>query len=300
MLNNYYFTFGSDERFPYQNTYIIIKADNINVACDAFLKKFPSRDGTRTLNCAFVYPEHEWKGSINEIAYKTPADIFTATDILVNKPRLFVDMDGTLTEWRTLRFDFDKYEDKDRINHQIQSLLKTPGYFYTLKPHENIIDAIKQMITEDKVDIYILSCVLPNTEKGSPTQEKIAWLQKYLPELDKSHYIFVPDGKNKVDYIPCGQMSTDYLFDDYSLNLHRWDRSGQTAIKYLNGKNGTKGTFQGNKISYERSAEEIANLLTNICTERQMIIDEVPPQIDEEFDTKILEDQFYEEWEIDN
>lgn len=146
MLNNYYFTFGSDMRFPYQNTYIIIKADNMISACDAFLKKFPSRDGSQTLNCAFVYTEKEWHGSINESSYGEPAAIFAATDILVNKPRLFVDMDGTLTEWRTLKFNINKYEDKDKVQNQLHYLLNTPGYFYSLKPHQNIIDAIKQMI----------------------------------------------------------------------------------------------------------------------------------------------------------
>lgn len=294
MLNNYYFTFGRNQRLPYQNTYIIIKADNMESACTAFLKKFPNSDEPKTLKCSFIYTEKEWHELSNESSYGEPAAIFAATDILVNKPRLFVDMDGTLTEWRTLKFNIDKYEDKDKVQNQLHYLLNTPGYFYSLKPHQNIIDAIKQMIQEDKVDIYVLSCVLPNTEKGSPKREKIAWLRKYLPELEESHYIFVPDGKNKVDYIPCGQMSTDYLFDDYSLNLHRWDRSGQTAIKYLNGKNGTKGTFQGNKISYERSAEDIARLLTNICTERQMIIDEIPPEIDEEFDYQSFDFDEYE------
>lgn len=81
-------------------------------------------------------------------------------------------MDGTLTEWRTLKFNIDKYEDKDKVQNQLHYLLNTPGYFYSLKPHQNIIDAIKQMIQEDKVDIYVLSCVLPNTEKGSPKREK--------------------------------------------------------------------------------------------------------------------------------
>lgn len=40
----FYFTFGSDERFPYQNTYIIIDAPNRTKAHKAFREKFPDRD----------------------------------------------------------------------------------------------------------------------------------------------------------------------------------------------------------------------------------------------------------------
>ena len=103
MLNNYYFTFGRNKRLPYQNTYIIIKADNMESACTAFLKKFPNSNEPKTLNCSFIYTEREWHELYNESSYGKPAAIFAATDILVNKPRLFVDMDGTLTEWRTLK-----------------------------------------------------------------------------------------------------------------------------------------------------------------------------------------------------
>ena len=39
VLHNYYFTFGSDPKFPFYKGYLIVKAESINVACDKFEKK---------------------------------------------------------------------------------------------------------------------------------------------------------------------------------------------------------------------------------------------------------------------
>ena len=38
VLHNYYFTFGSDPKFPFYKGYLIVKAESINVACDKFEK----------------------------------------------------------------------------------------------------------------------------------------------------------------------------------------------------------------------------------------------------------------------
>ena len=49
-LNNYYFTFGSDIEYPYQDTYLIIKSDNYYNARGIFPKIYPSRDVSGALH----------------------------------------------------------------------------------------------------------------------------------------------------------------------------------------------------------------------------------------------------------
>lgn len=73
--NRFYFTFGSDIGFPYQNTYLIVIADNISDAIKKFRNKYPDRHDN-TVNCAFWYDEGHWHGSLNEYVYgDVPAEI---------------------------------------------------------------------------------------------------------------------------------------------------------------------------------------------------------------------------------
>lgn len=56
----FYFTFGSDPTFPYQNGWLVIEAPNEQIARNIFASLYPNPDGP-TLRCAFVYPESVWK-----------------------------------------------------------------------------------------------------------------------------------------------------------------------------------------------------------------------------------------------
>ena len=60
VLHNYYFTFGSDPKFPFYKGYLIVKAESINVACDKFEKKYPG-SLPYTINCSAYYTEEQWK-----------------------------------------------------------------------------------------------------------------------------------------------------------------------------------------------------------------------------------------------
>lgn len=59
LLKKFYFTFGSDEHFPYQNGYIIILAANMKKAQEIFRSHYPDRY-PGCLNCAFFYDEMSW------------------------------------------------------------------------------------------------------------------------------------------------------------------------------------------------------------------------------------------------
>lgn len=85
----YYFTFGSSEQFPYQNTYVVVIATNYKDAITAFRKKYP--DITENcLNCSDYYTEKQWK----EIGkhYKEPADVIWTESSLGDKPEGYNDL----------------------------------------------------------------------------------------------------------------------------------------------------------------------------------------------------------------
>lgn len=74
-MKKFYFTFGSDEKFPYQNGYIVIIAEKYGDAIEKFKNTFPSRTpGDPTLNYSFDYDEVEWdvsKNDKNQAPFKT-------------------------------------------------------------------------------------------------------------------------------------------------------------------------------------------------------------------------------------
>lgn len=60
-MNRYFYTFDSDERFPYQGGYIEIRADSWMEADIAFRKFHPDRPGScGAINCTGWYSEEEW------------------------------------------------------------------------------------------------------------------------------------------------------------------------------------------------------------------------------------------------
>lgn len=63
LINNYYFTFGNDILFPYQNGYLIVKAYTLDEAIQKFRNKFPDRR-KNIVNCAFWYTEDNWNKTI--------------------------------------------------------------------------------------------------------------------------------------------------------------------------------------------------------------------------------------------
>ena len=88
--------------------------------------------------------------------------------------RLFVGMDGTL----------------NYFNNNIESIdaMYSKGYFSELEPMRQVVDAIKEFLKHDK-EVYILTSIV-----ASPyaLAEKKEWLDKFLPEIDSNHIIFVP------------------------------------------------------------------------------------------------------------
>ena len=165
---------------------------------------------------------------------------------ITDKQRLFVDMDGTLAEFKTVDTLGTLYE-KD--------------YFINLKPNENVLGAIKQLIADNDFDVYILSAYL--TDSRYALEEKNAWLDKYLPELPQEKRLFVPCGTDKSVAVPGLIRPDDYLLDDYTKNLSEWEPPAR-GIKLINGINHTNGTWQGDKIQFTHAPEELSSMISDV------------------------------------
>lgn len=165
---------------------------------------------------------------------------------ITDKQRLFVDMDGTLAEFKTVDTLETLYE---------------KNYFINLKPNENVLGAIKQLIADNDFDVYILSAYL--TDSRYALEEKNAWLDKYLPELPQEKRLFVPCGTDKSVAVPGLIRPDDYLLDDYTKNLSEWEPPAR-GIKLINGINHTNGTWQGDKIQFTHAPEELSSMISDV------------------------------------
>lgn len=168
------------------------------------------------------------------------------------KKRLFVDMDGTLAVFTPAL--------------KLETLYEQ-GYFYSLAPINSVLEAVKIVLHDSpEIEVNILSAVL--TDSKFALDEKNAWLDKYLPEIPKERRIFPPCGTDKKQYIADWISEDDFLLDDYTVNLAAWEPPAR-GIKLLNGINNTKGTWQGDMVSFEETPAEIAQSITDIMYENE-------------------------------
>ena len=164
---------------------------------------------------------------------------------------IFVDMDGTLVTWKPAK--------------SLENLLER-GYFRNMPPYETVVSAIKTLIGWG-ANVFVLSAYMEQNPYS--VDEKNEWLDEFIPEIEKDKRIFCPCGTSKWDatarYLG-GDLRPRYLLDDYSLNLHDWTACGGQGIKLMNGINGSKGTWRGNKVTRFQSpsdlAKEIATLIS--------------------------------------
>lgn len=180
--------------------------------------------------------------------------------------RIFIDMDGTLAEWKNVKSNDELYQ---------------KGYYETLKPNKYILNETKKLIEEGK-DIFILSSFL--SDSNYALSEKNKWLDKYLPELSSDKRIFVPYGEIKYKYIPNEITVNDYLIDDYTKNLLDWKTAGGTAIKFLNGINHIKGVWQGLLLKEDENISKNMELLLNEVSINELESDYELDIVDEMFE----------------
>lgn len=164
--------------------------------------------------------------------------------------RLFVDMDGTLAEFKKAA--------------QIEDLFEQ-GYFANLKPLDNVLAAVRELNQNPNYQVYILSSVLTDSQYAE--LEKKEWLKQHFSELKNEQIIFSECGKSKVNYIPGGIKNTDILLDDYTVNLNEWKQAGGKPLKVLNGINNHTHVWSFNFVHYESDPTSIANSVNSSANE---------------------------------
>ena len=154
-------------------------------------------------------------------------------------------MDGVLAKWKNVSVE-DTYES---------------GYFANLKEEACIVEAVKAM-HEKGYNVTILSAVY---QDGHAAKDKKKWLKK--KGLGSIPRIFVPYGEKKADHLEKEPECISILVDDFSKNLREWNKAGNgfIGIKFLNGINGTKGTWAGYLVSNKMSAGQLVNAITGIA-----------------------------------
>ena len=158
--------------------------------------------------------------------------------------KLFVDFDGTIAEFKYVGAD----------------VYSAKGYSLTLKPHENVVNALKYIIRKGLMDVYIVSAVLPYDHC---VEDKNAWLDQYIPEIDKEHRIFTPIGANKAGYISAGK--GDIFLDDWNSNLSdMFLTSDAEPVKLVNAVNDVHRSWKGARIWYNSDFDSIAMTLYGI------------------------------------
>ena len=197
------------------------------------------------------------------------------------KKRLFVDIDGTLAEWRKISLEIESEEDRFEVMSKMNEILLKPGYFTTLKPHENVIEAV--FLLSKKYEVFVISCVIPKDGEPNPVSEKNDWLDHHVSFVDEDHRIFVPDGENKMNYIPGGIRIGDALLDDYSKNLKDASRAGMTGIKLLNNVNENKGAWYGPGVSMDYLPENIAKGIELVMENKELVRHEAPKKTTDAF-----------------
>lgn len=165
--------------------------------------------------------------------------------------RIFIDIDGTMSRF---------YDDARCLE-----LMQMPGFFKTVKPYSNVVEAIKILI-ENGYDIYVCSSITRgnprvqwfiNWKTNSEADEKHQWLLCHIPLLTEK-CIFCPAGTPKwiavQEYIGRELSKDDILLDDYSAHLRAWRENGGTAIKLVNDINDRgehSPLWDGSRIRYD-------------------------------------------------
>ena len=164
---------------------------------------------------------------------------------------LFIDMDGTLCEWRSnLKSIEELYEEY---------------YFSSLRKNTNLVNAIINIYEKYPDNIFVLSCYLKDSKYAK--NEKNIWLDENL-NIPNKNRIFIPVGENKGFIGNKG----DLLLDDYSQNLLDWEENKKVGIKFINDINGSGIKWKGERIKFSASSEVIETFLLSKLREESPLM----------------------------
>lgn len=158
---------------------------------------------------------------------------------LNNLPTIYFDMDGVLAKWRSV---------------SVEETFRQ-GFFREAEVDLGVLNLIRLLVSVG-YDVKILSAAYNKQAR----KEKKEWLSEIgLGFLDVT---FVPYGEPKAAFVS----GKAILIDDYSQNLREWVSAyGHVGIKYYNGQNGTKGTWNGFSMTCMQGVGDMFQLVTNVA-----------------------------------
>lgn len=169
--------------------------------------------------------------------------------VFSEEPIIFFDQDGTLNKWRWIDI----------------SEVKKEGYFKSVLPHENVIDA-SHILKIWGIPVGTFGAAW--LDDGHSVDDKNWWMDRYVPHIDLNKRIYVPCGSEKVEYFyeKVGReiKKADILIDDNSDVLRSWEINGGTGIKVRTAENGRFGTWRGFSFRETDDAGSIASYISYV------------------------------------
>ena len=130
--------------------------------------------------------------------------------------KIFLDLDGTLA-----KFD---------VENALERFDKEKGFFANLLAFEGI-EVVNDLAKNN--NLFIISAS-PNEQAD---KDKLFWIEKYLPNINKENITFCRLGENKANIIEKKYNikinEKCFLLDDYSQNLFEWLKRGGSGIKRI-------------------------------------------------------------------
>ena len=130
--------------------------------------------------------------------------------------KIFLDMDGTIAKFN--------------IKNALKRFSTEQGFFAKLGAYKGI-EKINELA--EGGNVYIISA----SPHINADNDKIKWLEKYLPNIKKDNIIICRIGENKAQVLKNKYNITInancYLLDDYTKNLVEWETEGGKGIKRI-------------------------------------------------------------------
>lgn len=159
--------------------------------------------------------------------------------------RLFVDMDGCVARF---------YDEQNYLEAMYEE-----GFFEGLGVYNRMVSGLNRFM---KKHPEVPVCIISAFPQESPFAkgEKNEWLDDFFPIKDR---IFMFAGEDKSKYVP-DISCDDYLLDDHTPNLLKWETAGGAGIKVKNGINCRTKKWTGSLMDVDDSPDEIASQLEEL------------------------------------
>ena len=158
---------------------------------------------------------------------------------------VWMDMDGVLCKWEDAPVEMSYKE----------------GFFLEREADEKAL-ALLNALKDSGMDVRILSNAYEN---GLAAPEKLKWLcSQGLSDLQ---ICLVPYGTDKAAFVKDRRVK-NILIDDYTKNLNSWEKNGFLGLKWYNGFNGRKGSWERSNrpaISNRQSVNEMVRTIRKLA-----------------------------------